>query len=298
MPNTKPLPTLLKPGNEVMPPAHKLVPMDYNMAASDFHHVKDGDHWKKIADDYEVPVQELLMWNFNTLDPYEINWYLRQYVGCNQTTPDKYNYRFSTVGADYRGPHTCRVYIPRMSIQVGEIPIPKPAPKPPEPAVTWTPIEFWVSGTIIDMIFSNRMQAGVMMRLKKKPDYCWMWPFNVTNFGWSANWSGGTDFSTTVNTFHVDLTRWDPRKLFTGLRIKSEMYSNKMNFTICDIFPWDVYGGKPTPVRNYFEPELKLSVITGNGVSNEHLGYNKSIWSYLGKMQEGPTPPSPGSVWA
>ncbi|MBS1830361.1 MAG: hypothetical protein JST93_33980 [Acidobacteria bacterium] len=73
-----------------------------------------------------------------------------------------------------------------MSIQIGEIPDPKPLPPPP---VKWTPIEFWVSGEMGNLVFANILKAGVMMRLKAKPQYCWFWPFRMTMWGKSGGWT-------------------------------------------------------------------------------------------------------------
>ena len=98
---------------------------------------------------------------------------------------------------------------------------------------------------------------------------------------------------------HVHIERWDPRKLFEGLRIEGQMYGNVMDFTIHGIFPWDQFGGKPTPIKNHLDPHLRLKGYTGDGPGDVHLGGNKSIITgYLRTMGEGPTPPSPdGSTW-
>lgn len=77
--------------------------------------VKDGDNWWSIATANRVDVGALIAFNFKTSNPDEINWYLREKVGCRLETPDHDNYRFSSRDAP------------------GTIYIPKTAP-PPRPA--------------------------------------------------------------------------------------------------------------------------------------------------------------------
>ncbi len=60
------------------------------------YRVKDGDNWWSIAAANRVDVGKLMTFNFNTSNPDEINWYLREKVGCRLETPDHDNYRFSS----------------------------------------------------------------------------------------------------------------------------------------------------------------------------------------------------------
>jgi LysM repeat protein len=41
------------------------------------YRVQDGDDWNSVARKFGVNVQALIMFNFNTLNTNEINWYLR-----------------------------------------------------------------------------------------------------------------------------------------------------------------------------------------------------------------------------
>ncbi len=69
--------------------------------------VKDDDNWRKIADRERVDVWGLIHFNFATYVPEEVNWYLRELVGCRNSTDQGRNYAF--VGADKaKG----KVYIP------------------------------------------------------------------------------------------------------------------------------------------------------------------------------------------
>jgi hypothetical protein len=71
------------------------------------HKVKDGENWWSIAAAHNIDVRALIAFNFKTIDPDEVNWYLREKVGCRRETPDGKNYRFSTI--DVPG----LIYIPK-----------------------------------------------------------------------------------------------------------------------------------------------------------------------------------------
>ncbi len=55
------------------------------------HKVCDNETLETIASKYKVPIRELVRHNFGTSDPAEINWYLREYVGCTLPTHDRKN---------------------------------------------------------------------------------------------------------------------------------------------------------------------------------------------------------------
>lgn len=86
----------LKPGNEKKPSPSTLVPISYIPPNSIQHLVADGENWQSLAARYGMPALDIIKMNFKTADPYEINWYLREYVNCNTPTADGYNWRFST----------------------------------------------------------------------------------------------------------------------------------------------------------------------------------------------------------
>jgi len=66
--------------------------------------VKTGDRWETVASTHGVDVDYLMNdLNFQTSDPYEINWYLDNYLGC-PPAPDGINFMFSS-GQKYREIH-------------------------------------------------------------------------------------------------------------------------------------------------------------------------------------------------
>jgi hypothetical protein len=58
--------------------------------------VQDGDSLARIAYDGGIPPDTLLYYCFGTTDPREVNWYLRNRVGCKAYDPQVKNFSFST----------------------------------------------------------------------------------------------------------------------------------------------------------------------------------------------------------
>jgi hypothetical protein len=57
------------------------------------YQVLDTDDWWKIAAREHIDAWDLIIFNFDTHVPEEVNWYLRELVGCHHTK-DKRNYAF------------------------------------------------------------------------------------------------------------------------------------------------------------------------------------------------------------
>jgi hypothetical protein len=55
--------------------------------------VVDGDTWGSVAKKFTLDVMKLIHFNFQTNDPGEVNWYLREKVGCQLN--DGNNWKFS-----------------------------------------------------------------------------------------------------------------------------------------------------------------------------------------------------------
>jgi hypothetical protein len=64
------------------------------------YQVKDGDDWATLASKAGIDnAWALIEYNFKTLSPSEVNWYLHNRVGCVQTTQDGKNWIFSSGAA-------------------------------------------------------------------------------------------------------------------------------------------------------------------------------------------------------
>jgi peptidoglycan hydrolase-like protein with peptidoglycan-binding domain len=77
-------------------PKSKVAP-DYGKAHGGVEYrVKNGERWETVAAAHGIDVKALIRFNFNTTVPEEVNWYLRNYTGCDQPSPDGYNWQFSS----------------------------------------------------------------------------------------------------------------------------------------------------------------------------------------------------------
>jgi len=73
-----------------------LIPRGFVPPSSRPYKVQTGDSLVKLARLHRMEVWELIYENFRTRKPVEVNWYLKNYVGCTRTTLDKKNYMFSS----------------------------------------------------------------------------------------------------------------------------------------------------------------------------------------------------------
>ncbi|MFL5031696.1 MAG: hypothetical protein ACJ8E1_17640, partial [Xanthobacteraceae bacterium] len=116
----------------IMPITHEPKPLpspiDYVPNQSTPYRVKSGDSWWTLAEQPQVravamSALDLCYFNFKTRRPPEINWYLRNKVGCRTATKDGKNYTFSA--SDYPG--VIYLPIPASKPPVNEYPQPDPS---------------------------------------------------------------------------------------------------------------------------------------------------------------------------
>lgn len=100
----QPLVTEKMPRNQVS----KVKPPEKSIA----YPVASGQNWKSIAQDHRVDAWGLIKFNFQTTNPDEVNWYLREYVGCHEPTPDRMNWRFSNDCKSKYPVWSGKIYIP------------------------------------------------------------------------------------------------------------------------------------------------------------------------------------------
>jgi hypothetical protein len=87
-------------------------------------HPKQED-WYTVAEKFSVGVKELIYFNFMTNDPDEVNWYLKNYVGCIKVSPSGNNWMFSN------GANPGVIYIPPLDRD--------PIDFDPDEICVWTP---------------------------------------------------------------------------------------------------------------------------------------------------------------
>src|SRR5438874_13122020 len=78
--------------------------------------VRDGDNWGSVAASRNIDTKRLIEFNFRTSNSDEVNWYLREKVGCRLETPDRRDYRFSS------GAVPGIIYIPNNPLPASEYP--------------------------------------------------------------------------------------------------------------------------------------------------------------------------------
>ncbi len=71
-----------------------------------------NDTWETVADQYRMNVKDLIRFNFKTVNPDEVNWYLRRRVGCRVASGSGNNWTF-------RNADPGMIYIPELRIRFG-----------------------------------------------------------------------------------------------------------------------------------------------------------------------------------
>ena len=94
------------------------------------HQVDDGETWESVAHRFMVDVKELIHFNFHTLDPDEINWYLNYYVGCDKPSDSGNNWKFSRSARLSRRARPGIIFIPPVEHD--------PIDMDPDVLYTWT----------------------------------------------------------------------------------------------------------------------------------------------------------------
>ncbi len=114
--------------DSIRPPARP-VGKSYVPAGGVQYPVKTGDSWVSLAQRIKMSPWDLIRYNYPGLPTdvqaaaREVNWYLREYVGCTKVTSNGRNYEFST--CDTPG----KIWLPS-----GASPVPAPTPaSPPSP---------------------------------------------------------------------------------------------------------------------------------------------------------------------
>lgn len=106
----------------------KPLPAGFKPAGGRTYRIQDGDSWWTLAIREGVLVWDLIEYNFATRVPAEVNWYMKRRLGCDQVTPNRKNYRFSSSakpGILYLPPKAAAKLAPRPAP-----PVLKPAPPP------------------------------------------------------------------------------------------------------------------------------------------------------------------------
>lgn len=126
---------------------------------------KDGESWISIAEKFNLTPLDLIYYNFRTISPPEVNWYLRTRVGCNKTTRDRYNWMFS----DSARPGI--IYIPLTRIEF-----------PPTiiTVIRWKKLSFWLRLYTGDLWFYKKIRGNLGMRIDHHPSDWYAWQISAS----------------------------------------------------------------------------------------------------------------------
>jgi hypothetical protein len=72
------------------------LPPNYVPPGGTPYKVKTNDDWGSVAKAHGITENELVYFNFGTVHPTEVNWYLRQNVGCTRPIHDQKNWMFTS----------------------------------------------------------------------------------------------------------------------------------------------------------------------------------------------------------
>jgi hypothetical protein len=72
--------------------------------------VSGWDDWWSLQTHFgRCDAWDIIYYNFATYNPEEVNWYLREWIGCHDVSPDGKNYRFGVLP----GGLPMQIYIPK-----------------------------------------------------------------------------------------------------------------------------------------------------------------------------------------
>ncbi len=169
-------------------PANPL-PKNYVPPQGTPYKVKTGDSWVTVADSLQMDVWDLIAFNFQTRDPQEVNWYLRENVGCCWPTRDHKNWMFST-DAD---PGV--IYLPQQVIRLPPIQI---TPDPADPGKV-SGIWFGIGGKEGGQFFLVGKETAVIKM--------WSWDSMDDSFWMSFDgWRLGPGLGGSIGTVVVIIT--------------------------------------------------------------------------------------------
>lgn len=174
-------------------PARKRVPWP-PADADRKREVNLNDNWWTLAKELGRDPWDLIVYNFDTRDPDEVNWYLYHWINCRAVTPDGKNYRF--------GPHDLRKPVP-----------PGPAPKlhiyiPP---AAWKPDDDASARQFVRQTLLSPAARSVQFTMPKAT----IWPGQIGNVGMLVS-----DNRITV--------RYAPHLATAGIGARYEQESNLM----------------------------------------------------------------------
>ncbi|MEO5859980.1 MAG: LysM peptidoglycan-binding domain-containing protein [Pyrinomonadaceae bacterium] len=253
------------------------------------YRVKDGDNWQTIAAKAGVTPSDLIKFNFRTVVPEEVNWYLREYVGCNVKTPDGRNWRFSSSA------NPGILYIPNSAVRMPEV---KPSAAVPESGLDILRRNLLDESTAIKKVplwalHKSSFMPLTQMALKHIDNLAetkhTKLPFRVILFGRAFVLGDGEllyRFPTYTST---------AKRIFTGNDEHPLFYTNKTTGekTEGPKLPEMRYGKPVDKNKTVYTARLPAMLLYDSGAVVRLVPYQQGFIFYL----ESGSAPDPWSVW-
>lgn len=197
------------------------------------YHVKDGDSFVSIARENNMDVWDLIYANFKTRKPAEVNWYLREYVGCKLQTKNERSWRFSSDA--YPGViHIPNGYCEDYSTYVCESEEDVP---PPPKAPNYKRVAFWLEITQATLGVA-KLGRGYLVASPSWNREWWWWDLGLMK-GFGAGIPDPRfvgEFKTQHSYLHVDPMEFDMKKQFARRHYAMNFYLSTVKFRISSVF--------------------------------------------------------------
>jgi hypothetical protein len=199
----KPVPAqALKYGNCEDPPPkpadpsnikeNERVPADWHPGRFKEYKVQDGDNWWTVAARHNVDLEKLIRFNFHTAEARYINWYLREYVGCDHRTEDGKNWVFtSSIHANPRNVGKERagvIYVPLQDDIVVEDDTVTGESKWKQVGISLADVDVYEVGYKLGGV--KYLRGKMVFREVKVPGMVFKWDFSIPLVGISAEQAG------------------------------------------------------------------------------------------------------------
>lgn len=167
----------LKSGNELPPPQPLLD--SFRPPNSLPHRVSTGENWQTLGARYKVDPRQLILQNFQTDKAEYVNWYLHHRLKCDTTTPDRYNWVFSSSARHNGGPHAGTVHITPLWYAIVDA------------AQVLT--RRWFAGIVNGSLLKPTLFGATRLITLRDTDFQWDITTGLVEFRNSLGWQGATD---------------------------------------------------------------------------------------------------------
>lgn len=217
---------------------------------SESYRVQDGDNWINVAEKFNMIPLQLIHFNYNTIDPPEVNWYLNRNVGCVKETRDGYNWRFSS--SAYPG----KIYIPKTVVNF-----------PPDTIVVqnWQKISFWLELNYWDIRIYKKIRGDLCMRINHHPYDWYAWSISASFLCGNIPIKGSPPIglgkiNSTEKTFEYNPQLFDPINDWHNKGVSVQLVGSVAYIQVKNAFP-KTPNKDYEPIKGIASKWLKFDVV-------------------------------------